>query len=71
MIGKPLRAYLTKLYWKQSQWPVLQDMVIVDKIGQSAGKESKSIIAGHDSPSTTQRILVNNDELATLNSLKI
>lgn len=46
-------------------------IVITQKIGQSAGKESKAVMQGHDSPSTTARMLVNNDGLATLNWLKI
>jgi len=53
-------------------------MVIMLWIGQSAGKESKSVMIGYDSPSTTEciqnsmpRVSVDNDGLINLNLLKI
>jgi hypothetical protein len=41
-------------------------MVKTYKIGQSAGKESKTDMIGYDSPSTTARLSVNNEGLITL-----
>ncbi len=53
-------------------------MVIMLWIGQSAGKESKSVMIGYDSPSTTKcilnsmpRVSVDNDGLISLNLPKI
>ena len=54
-------------------------MVIKLEIGQSAGKVSKSVMIGYDTPSTTEcilifsmpRVSVDNDSLINLNLLKI
>ena len=47
-------------------------MVITFRIGQSAGKESKYRFGKvYDSPSTTARISVNNEDLTNLSLLKI
>jgi hypothetical protein len=45
-------------------------MVKMLKIGQFAGKESKAVKQGYDSPSTTERMLVNYNGLANLVSLR-
>ena len=47
------------------------NVITLEINGQSAGKESKSIMVGYGSPSTTERVLVNNDSLASLSLLKI
>ena len=47
------------------------DIVITLRIGQSAGKISKSVMLGYDIPSTTARVSVDNDGLINLNLLKI
>jgi hypothetical protein len=73
MPGNPLEFLLLLDFWKQSSKSrvTTSDIVITQKIGQSAGKESTAVKQGHDSPSTTARMLVNNDGLATLSWLKI
>ena len=42
-------------------------IVIMFRIGQSAGKEPKTDFVGYGSPSTTARVLVSDDGLANLN----
>ena len=46
-------------------------MVTMLEIGQSAVRLPKSPMIGYGSPSTTERVLVNNEDLINLNLLKI
>lgn len=46
-------------------------IVIMLRIGQSAVYFLSPILVGYERPSTTERVLVNNDDLANLNLLKI
>ena len=46
-------------------------MVIMLGIGQSAVRLPNSVMIGYGSPSTTERVLVNNEDLINLSLLKI
>jgi len=46
-------------------------MVTMLGIGQSAVRLPNSAMIGYGSPSTTERVLVNNEDLINLNLLKI
>jgi hypothetical protein len=46
-------------------------MVTMLGIGQSAVRLPNSVMIGNGSPSTTERVLVNNDSLINLSLLKI
>ena len=50
---------------------IASGMVIILKIGQSAGNKPKAAKQGYGSPSTTARMLVNYEGLANLSWLKI
>ena len=73
--GKPLRALTTTLLWKHNKGTRLTAVPnsnnVKDWAIRSVLSKSDKIMAGYERPSTTERVLVNNDDLASLNSLKI
>ena len=73
MTGNPLEPKLLLIHRKLCLIPrvMTSEIVITFRIGQSAGKVSKSAMIGYDTPSTTARVPVGNDSLINLNLHKI
>ena len=73
MSGNPLELELLLPSGNRMRIPrvMTSGIVITFKIGQSAGKVSKSVMIGYGTPSTTARLSVDNDSLINLNLLKI
>lgn len=73
MPGNSLESWIRLTNWKLLVIPrlIASGIVIIPRIGQSAGKVSKSVLQDTTLPQRLAQMLVNNDGLANLSWLKI